>query len=315
MGQKFQCTRCGTQNQVGQRYCTGCRVHLYYTCTKCNTIVDPSFTFCPNCSTSLNWSFKPRASLLQQGQPATRQRFIDKYKARLIAAGVVVLIALAVAGYFANRTDLHSPLVFEGYNITQEPAAESEKYVTAPPGAQYSGNPPYKIGANQRFQLHNNANAADTSFAVLKDFIMTDPTDKAMYIPGIRQCGHFAQAVHNDAEQAGIKAAVVIVEFSDGTLHALNAFQTTDAGLVYIDCTGVIKSPNSLEEWLYSIVHPYGQDRVAYVEQGKDYGTIPLENAESPEYNYYTGYSKGWMLNELLQLSQPSVVKSVKIYW
>lgn len=128
-------------------------------------------------------------------------------------------------------------------------------------------------------------------------------------------CGHFAQAVHNDAEEAGIKAAVVIVEFTDGTLHALNAFQTTDMGLIYIDCTGIRRSPNSFEDWVYRLVHPYGQDRMAYVVKSKEYGTIPLEEAESSQYSFYTGYSKGWLLDEFSVFSQPSIVHSVKIYW
>jgi hypothetical protein len=263
----------------------------------------------------LNWTVRPRATLLQQPTTPTRSKPFKGLKAGLIAAAVIVVLAAIAASYIANQIDMEKPLVFEGYDTFQEPLDETEPYVTAPPNSQYNREPYNKVGPDESFELVNNANAADVSFEELKIFLMADETDQAAYIPGVRMCGHFAQGVHNNAEEAGIKTAVVIVEFTDGTLHALNAFQTTDKGLIYIDCTGIRKSPNSFEDWVYRMVHPYGQDRMAYVVKSKEYGTIPLEDAESTQYSFYTGYSKGWLIDELPAFSQPSIVHSVKIYW
>jgi hypothetical protein len=315
MGRDFQCPYCGTLNKIGQRYCSGCNATYYYTCTNCNSIVDPSYKFCPTCSTPLNWTVRPRATLLQHPTTPTGSKPFKGLKAGLIAAAVIVVLAAIAASYIANQMDLEKSLVFEGYESLQEPSDESETYVTAPPNSQYNREPYNKVGPDESFELVNNANAIDVSFEELKTFIMADETDQAAYIPGVRMCGHFAQNVHNNAEAAGIKAAVVIVEFTDGTLHALNAFQTTDKGLIYIDCTGMIRSSNGFEDWVYRMVHPYGQDRMAYMVKSKEYGTIPLEDAESTQYSYYTGYSKGWFMDEFPVFSQPSIVHSVKIYW
>jgi hypothetical protein len=63
-----------------------------------------------------------------------------------------------------------------------------------------------------------------------------------------KKCGDFAERLHNNAEMAGIKCAYVSIGLSGYTDpyhygipsnsgHALNAFQTTDKGLVYIDDT------------------------------------------------------------------------------
>jgi hypothetical protein len=315
MARFFQCPYCGTNNKVGQRYCSNCRIGFYYTCKKCNSSVDPSFTFCPNCSTPLNWAVKPQVNQPQQPPyPVHRSKLTTRFKVITVLAIVVFLLAATIAGYIFNRLSIYKPLTFQGYDSVEEPSTVPEQYVTAPPESQYLGNPPYKVGPSDSFQLVNNSNAVDASFEELKNFIIMDKTDEAIYIPDIRMCGNFAQEVHNNAEQAGIKAAVVIVEFTNGKTHALNAFQTTDMGLVYIDCTGVIKSPDDLEDSLYRLVHPFGQDRMAYVETDKEYGTIPLQEAESPQYSYYVGYSKGWF-NENFFFSQPAIVKSIKIYW
>lgn len=66
--------------------------------------------------------------------------------------------------------------------------------------------------------------------------------------PGI--CADFAERLHNNAELAGIRAGYVSIDLegypdSQGygipsdTGHALNVFETTDRGRVFIDCTGI----------------------------------------------------------------------------
>jgi hypothetical protein len=61
-------------------------------------------------------------------------------------------------------------------------------------------------------------------------------------------CADFAERLHNDAELAGIRCAYVSIDLSgypdpyhygisSNTGHALDAFQTVDRGLVYVDDT------------------------------------------------------------------------------
>lgn len=228
----------------------------------------------------------------------------------------VLMLASAIVGYLSYRFSFGDPLVPVGYESYQEPEAAAEPYVTAPPGSQYSGNPPYVKRPGKHIYLINNATASNVSLEALKAFIISDQTDKDLYIPGMRMCGYFAETVHNNAERAGIRAAVVIVEFEGGAApHALNAFETADRGLVYIDCTGARRSPAAFEEWLYKLFYPMGQDRMAYVMKGKEYGTILLEDAESTQYSYYAGYIKSWIKDEYFFFERPGIVKSITIYW
>jgi len=68
--------------------------------------------------------------------------------------------------------------------------------------------------------------------------------------------------LHNNAEEAEIRAAFVaadLVDEQDG--HALNAFNTTDRGLVYIDDTG-LREQDSVQCLL---------DKYVVVEIGREY--------------------------------------------
>jgi len=63
-------------------------------------------------------------------------------------------------------------------------------------------------------------------------------------------CADFAERLHNNAELSGIRCAYISIELSGytdpynygistDTGHALVAFQTTDEGVIYVDCTGI----------------------------------------------------------------------------
>jgi len=94
-------------------------------------------------------------------------------------------------------------------------------------------------GRSRSLNLVNNPSASDPTWAELRRFLQSDRTDTRDYITDVYVCGHFAEDLHNNAEEQGIRAAFVIVEFAIGVPHALNAFRTRDRGLVYIDVTGV----------------------------------------------------------------------------
>jgi len=84
--------------------------------------------------------------------------------------------------------------------------------------------------------LENNINAINPSWSELLKFLKQDKTATQAYVENKFVCANFALTVHNNAEIAGWRCALVLAKLS-GVLHALNAFQTTDYGLIYIDCT------------------------------------------------------------------------------
>jgi len=105
----------------------------------------------------------------------------------------------------------------------------------------YSGIQPAVIDEAGVFvRLMNNPAAQNPTWAQLKSFILADKTDSNPYIEPTYTCVDYARDLHNNAEAAGIRAAFVTVEFLGQSYgHAINAFMTTDQGLIYIDCTGL----------------------------------------------------------------------------
>lgn len=101
----------------------------------------------------------------------------------------------------------------------------------------------------------------DITFAELKRFLKQDQVDKKQYIRGTFDCKHFAKELLLSARRKGIRAAFVFIEFEGDPIgHALNAFETTDSGLIYVEPQG---------------------DGVAYLELGKGYGTISINAIKS----------------------------------
>jgi type II secretory pathway pseudopilin PulG len=86
--------------------------------------------------------------------------------------------------------------------------------------------------------LIDNPDAVNPTWEELISFLAADQTEKNDYILDVYDCSQFSRDVHNNAEAAGIRAAEVQVWFSNNMSgHALNAFITSDYGLVYVDCT------------------------------------------------------------------------------
>jgi len=81
---------------------------------------------------------------------------------------------------------------------------------------------------SDRFNLHN------PTFREALDFLEDDRTDRHEYIEDEYVCSHFAADVNNNAEDEGIRCAMVDVRFPDSA-HAVIAFETVDEGLVYFD--------------------------------------------------------------------------------
>jgi len=162
----------------------------------------------------------------------------------------------------------------------------------------HNTEPPYGISPYQPVQLINNESATDPTWRELVAFISADETDSHRYIESFFACGAFAEEVHNNAEKAGIRAAWVVVHFKDNLeAHALNAFNTIDRGLVYVDCTGKdVLIPVSLAPLPGVEQKTFGEakswDKITYIEIGREYGVISLEVASSPAYAYYGQYQQ-----------------------
>jgi len=143
--------------------------------------------------------------------------------------------------------------------------------------------------------------ASNPTWEQLLSFLAKDTTDEKPY-SNVYVCADFAEELHNNAEKAGIKAAYIVLDFNVGDSHAINAFQTLDKGLVYVDCTGddptIIKctgitDPDTGVITIYS-PRPSSWDTIAYVEDGKEYGLIDLDYAEQPYYWFWEEYIARW---------------------
>ncbi len=132
--------------------------------------------------------------------------------------------------------------------------------------------PPWK-GASP-IKLVNNPTATDPSWQQLISFLRADPTDDRTWTEGIFVSGDFANMLHDNAEAAGIRAAWVGVRFEGETIgHGLNAFKTTDRGLVYVETQS---------------------DAIAYVTKGKEYGIISLGQNTLLDYASYEKMKGDW---------------------
>jgi hypothetical protein len=153
----------------------------------------------------------------------------------------------------------------------------SASFVTVNP---HEGNT-YWVGEDgHQISLINNNSAVNPTYSQLLSFIKEDKTDEQRYIPGEYTCGDFAETVHNNAEKAGYIAGWVTI---DGIDHCCNAFQTSDEGMIYIDCTG---SPNGGESC----------DTSVKLENGIEYQPIPLFNKE-------------------VNFDSMGIISSYKVYW
>jgi hypothetical protein len=111
--------------------------------------------------------------------------------------------------------------------------------------------------------ITNHQNAHNPTMAELKAFLKEDQTENYVYSDTSFVCTNYAVMLHDNAEAHGIRCALVGVEYAtpDGG-HALNAFQTMDEGLVFVDDTGASNTT--------------GFDRFAKVTMGQPVSEVPV---------------------------------------
>jgi len=160
--------------------------------------------------------------------------------------------------------------------------------------------PYYGADPNKTVILVNNESATNPTWQELKKFLRSDKTDDNDYMPGIRVCAEFAAQLHNNAEEAGIRAAWVAIEFEDDSQgHAINAFETTNVGLVFIDNTGsipIVRIPSiDPETIIVEAIECFDtNDKKAYVQIGRQLGFIGLDVLASSNYKSYIEYINKW---------------------
>lgn len=107
-------------------------------------------------------------------------------------------------------------------------------------------------------ELIDNPNAQNVSCASLSKFLKQDDVNEHLYyLPSSEEaieimddpgwngeplgyvCVHFARDLHNNAEVAGIRCAIVRIPERN---HICNAFETTDRGLLFVDVSTELDS-------------------------------------------------------------------------
>lgn len=166
------------------------------------------------------------------------------------------------------------PFVRVASLVTSQPGTPSGIPSNALPGLNTNEsyvffNGAIMVGADDHFiVLRNNPGAHNPTWTELKAFLEKDPTDRRAYVAGQYTCGDFAETLHNSAEAAGIRAGIVAIELKSPTMagvivnHSLNAFETTDRGIMYIDET--------------SSTAGYYADKVANLKIGDDYSCVSI---------------------------------------
>jgi hypothetical protein len=145
--------------------------------------------------------------------------------------------------------------------------------------------------------LSDNSGATNPTWGQLMTFLSEDQTEKHPYIKDVYDCSEFSRDVHNNAEARGIRAAVVSVDFRyETTGHALNAFLTTDYGLVYVDCVSL--------------------DTIARVKTGKEYRAVEIGSVTGTNVRndyWWDARSSYYYIPSSTRVH--SVTSSIGIYW
>lgn len=108
----------------------------------------------------------------------------------------------------------------------------------------------------------------DPTYEEMNDFLSQDQTEQRKHSRPHYVCIHFARDLDLHAAKEGIRCAVVVVNFTRETGHVLNAFQTVDRGLIFIEPQEdwevvvelnkrIIDSKGQLIEWLPNLVEAY----------------------------------------------------------
>jgi hypothetical protein len=149
---------------------------------------------------------------------------------------------------------------------------------------------------------NNNPTAVSPTWNQLKSFITRDDTDLTPYDKSDYNCVNYATRLYNAAELANIDSSMVTITLQGEVIgHALNAFITSDYGLVYIDCSS--------------------KDLVAHITVGQPFRAVDLTFASPGDFRNDTWWkqleSRGgyyYLPSSNPSLAQ-SIIKSISFYY
>jgi hypothetical protein len=125
--------------------------------------------------------------------------------------------------------------------------------------------------------LKYNPECHDPTWTEVLKFLSADNTDAHPYYPDKYVCANYAAQFYENAQKGGLRCAYVVL---NGINHALNAFNTTDKGFIYVDFTGKQYNP----KFAFNGVLNY--KKIAYVQDGNGYGLISLDTVISNNYGF-----------------------------
>lgn len=190
----------------------------------------------------------------------------------ILSKAIVLIIAVIVAYLIFSNYPPNIEIIDDA--IQEVELLDSNSFFDENKTGHYAETDNYIFagGDGHEIYLQNNPSAVDPIYNELITFIKLDKTDLIQYSDDF-VCADYAELLHNNAEANGIKTAWVSVNFynnDDG--HALNAFNTTDKGLVYIDSTGGTE------------IGPCSYDRLIGIEIGKPMWYYDLSDCNDDYY-------------------------------
>jgi len=142
-------------------------------------------------------------------------------------------------------------------------------------------------GDGHTIKLVHNNNARDPTYSEMCKFLWDDHTDSIAYDSNSFVCADFAEQIQNNAENNGYKCGYVSIDFSDVSGgHACNVFNTTDKGLIFVDCTNSV-----------GIGGPSNEDCTVNVQEGSIYHPryiFPSDSWETERMGTVASYDIYW---------------------
>jgi hypothetical protein len=148
--------------------------------------------------------------------------------------------------------------------------------------------------------LNKSAAAALPTWSQLQAFLVQDHTEDHPYVPNEYYSYRYAMDVFNGAQAAGIQSAYVTLSFpGEASGYALNAFVTSDFGLVYVDCT---QAP----------------DKIARVESGKTYLSVDASSVPPGSVRndaWWESLQTSYYLPSSSDQNVKLITGNISIYW
>ena len=140
------------------------------------------------------------------------------------------------SGYSAGRTEGYKEGKAEGYKQGEEAGYTEGKTEGYEEGEIAGYDKGYSIGIEAG--LGHGYTLRDPTYIEAVAFLREDKTDSNEYNTDTYNCSHFCRDVINNAEQQGLRAAIVLIQFPISTSsagHSVIAFNTIDEGMIYFE--------------------------------------------------------------------------------